>query len=75
MDIIVQFAAVFNLLLYKYVFYSCRSIVEIHHSVYRYFYRYFARNSVIFIGILSVFEGKFGLCNIFETPLAALFVN
>ena len=72
MNIIVQFAAVFNLLLYKYVFYRYRSIVGIRHSVYRYLYRYFARNSVIFIGILSVFEGKFGLCNIFETPLAAL---
>ena len=53
MDIIVQIVAVFNLLLYKYVSYSCRIIVEIHNSVYRYFYRYFARNSVIFIDILG----------------------
>ena len=72
MDIILQFDAVFTLLLYNHVFYSCRSIVEIHHFVYRYFYRYFARNSVFFIGILSLFQGKFGLGNIFETPLAAL---
>ena len=72
MDIIVQISAVFTLLLYKYVCYSCRSIVEIHHLVYRYFYRYFARNSVFFIGMLSVFKEKFGLGNIFETPLAAL---
>ena len=39
----------------KNVFYSFCSIVKIHRSVYRYFYRYFAINSVFFIGILSVF--------------------
>ena len=55
MDIIVQFAAVFTFLLYKYVFYSCHSIVEIRHFVYRYSYRYFAKNSVFSIGIVSVF--------------------
>ena len=40
MDIIVQFVAVFTLLLYKYV---C-SVVEIHHFA----YRYFAKNSVFY---------------------------
>ena len=55
MNKIVQYAAVFTLLLYKYIFYSSLSIIEIHLFVYQYFYRYFVNNSVIFIGILSVF--------------------
>ena len=66
---IVPFTAVFILLLcslqllqYCWNSPSCVSV----------FYGYFVRNSVFFIGILSVFKGKFGLCNIFETQLAAL---
>ena len=58
-------------------FYSSHSIVEIQLLLYRYFYRYFV--GILpesryfywhFIGIL----GKFVICNIFETPLAALLV-
>ena len=67
-----QNTAVFTLLLYKYVFYSFCSIDKIHHPVYRVIYRYFSRNSVFFIGILSVFKGNFGLGKIFETLVAAL---
>ena len=45
MNRIVQYTAVFTLLLYNF-FYSSRSIVEIHLLVYRYFYWYF-------VGILT----------------------
>ena len=41
MNRIAQYTAVFTLLLYKYVFYSSHSIVEIQFLLYRYFYRYF----------------------------------
>ena len=41
MNRIAQYTAVFTLLLYKYVFYSSHSIVEIQLLLYRYFYRYF----------------------------------
>ena len=75
MDIIVQYAAVFTLLLYKYVFYSFCSIVKIHCSV----YRYSARNLVFFIGIFYwhfiCILGKFGLGKIFGTLVAALLMK
>ena len=52
---IVQYTAVFTLLLYKYVFYSSCSIVEIYLFVYPYLYWYFARFWYFIDGILSVF--------------------